>query len=439
MEDMEQLLDFWVTPFVKRCRTTPAEKGQEQHVGDKAKNLLLVPDDDHVHKTPKKKTPVLLHDDRTVCESLVILQYVDKAFPATAQHFLKPGDDPDAPDDAASASAADGFRVEYVNKKVYDCGTLLWRLKEEPQARAEVAEILRTLEAELGDKSFFGGDGEAGLGPEDVGLMPFAEWFLSRKLAGEFNVEKECPRLAAWAKRCGERDHQESVSVKKGQEDGPVVLPRPARGTQVVGTSMAEKPLRRMAAAFEELAAIAERSPAGEMDLGTFSGTCSTASVLLGCFGIAFKFAEMDFASKVDDLLEASKSISTLRSMVELDIQKDTVRKVGSHTRNLLRVKRGIDVVKVLFEQTLLTEGFSLRDAAPAAYAKVLAPHHGLALRMAVSAALYTIPSKSQLLKKFNEDEESAKALMQNYVRSSAEVVLYVEDLFSSRNLGIDW
>ena len=42
--------------------------------------------------------------------------------------------------------------------------------------------------------------------------------------------------------------------------------------------------------------------------------------------------------------------------MVELDIQKDTVRTVGSHTRNLLRVKRGIDMVKVLFEKMLVTE-----------------------------------------------------------------------------------
>ena len=59
---------------------------------------------------------------------------------------------------------------------------------------------------------------------------------------------------------------------------------------------------------------------------------------------------------QVDDLLEASNSISTLPSMVELDIQKDTVRTVGSHTRNLLRVKRGIDMVKVLFEKMLVTE-----------------------------------------------------------------------------------
>jgi len=59
---------------------------------------------------------------------------------------------------------------------------------------------------------------------------------------------------------------------------------------------------------------------------------------------------------QVNDLLEASNSVSTLPSMVELDIQKDTVRAVGSHTRNLLRVKRGIDMVKVLFEKMLVTE-----------------------------------------------------------------------------------
>ncbi|CAN6286607.1 unnamed protein product [Urochloa humidicola] len=206
-----------------------------------------------------------------------------------------------------------------------------------------------------------------------------------------------------------------------------------------MGSSEADKPLRRIAASFEELAAVAKQQPPGAMDAGAFSRACSNVSVLFGCLGIAFKFAEMDYVAKVDDLLEASKSISTLPSMVELDIQKDTVRKPGSHTRNMLRVKRGIDMVKVLFEQILVTEGNSLRDAASVAYAQVFAPHHGWAIRKAVAAGMYALPSKSQLLKKLNEDEESAKAQMQNFIRSSAPVICYVEDLFTSRNLGIDW
>ncbi|TVU02277.1 hypothetical protein EJB05_52232 [Eragrostis curvula] len=142
------------------------------------------------------------------------------------------------------------------------------------------------------------------------------------------------------------------------------------------------------------------------MDAGAFSGACSNVSVLFGCLGIAFKFAEMDYVAKVNDLVEASKTISTLPSMVELDIQNDTVRKAGSHTRNMLRVKRGIDMVKVLFEQILVTEGNSLRDAASVAYAQVFAPHHDRAIRMAVAAGMYALPSKSQLLKKLNEDGE---------------------------------
>lgn len=66
--------------------------------------------------------------------------------------------------------------------------------------------------------------------------------------------------------------------------------------------------------------------------------------------------------SKVDDLVEASKSISTLKAMMEEDIQSNCVRKGGSHTRNLLRVKRGLDMVRVLFEQIIATEYVSFES-----------------------------------------------------------------------------
>jgi hypothetical protein len=38
------------------------------------------------------------------------------------------------------------------------------------------------------------------------------------------------------------------------------------------------------------------------------------------------------------------------------------------------------------------------------AYAQVFAPHHGRAIRMAVAAGMYALPSRAQLLKKLNED-----------------------------------
>jgi hypothetical protein len=65
-----------------------------------------------------------------------------------------------------------------------------------------------------------------------------------------------------------------------------------------MGSSEAEKPLRRIAASFEELAAVAKQQPAVSMDAGAFSRACSNVSVLFGCLGIAFKFAEMDYVAK---------------------------------------------------------------------------------------------------------------------------------------------
>jgi len=91
-----------------------------------------------------------------------------------------------------------------VDKKLYDCGTRLWKLNGDghAQARTEMVEILRTLEGALGDGEFFGGEA---FGFVDVALVPFTSRFLAYERFGELSVEKECPRLAAWAKRCAER------------------------------------------------------------------------------------------------------------------------------------------------------------------------------------------------------------------------------------------
>ncbi|KAK6130496.1 hypothetical protein DH2020_035754 [Rehmannia glutinosa] len=172
-----------------------------------------------------------------------------------------------------------------------------------------------------------------------------------------------------------------------------------------------EKTLKKMAEAFKELANTINQCPDGEearLELGPFSRACSLVSPLFRCLGIAFKFAELDYVAKVNDLVEASTSISVLPVMVDGDIEADCVRRGGSHTRNLLRVKRGIDMVKVLFEHIISSEGNSLKDPASNAYAQVFAPYHGWAIRKAVAAGMYALPTKAQLLNKLNEDDLSS-------------------------------
>lgn len=199
-----------------------------------------------------------------------------------------------------------------------------------------------------------------------------------------------------------------------------------------------DKPLRMIAEAFKDLAATVN-SQSLDVEVAPFSRACSLVSPLFGCLGIAFKFAEIDYVAKVHDLADASKSIVTLQALLDQDIQGKCVRKAGSHSRNLLRVKRGLDMVKVLFEQIIVTEGNSLNNAACKAYAEVFAPHHSWTIRQAVNLGMYALPTKAQLLNKLNEDEASAKSEMQKYVVASAPVIEYVDKLFVSRKLGIDW
>ncbi|XP_066399268.1 probable glutathione S-transferase GSTU1 [Miscanthus floridulus] len=189
-----QLLDFWVSPFAQRCRIALAEKGLAyeslpQDLANKGELLLRV---NPVHK----KIPVLLHDGRPpVCESLIILHYLDEAFPGTPP--LLPAD--------PVARAHARFWADYAEKKVFDCGTTLWKRtgQAQAQARPEMVEALRTLDAELGDKAYLAGEA---FGFVDIAVVPFATWILGYGRLAEFSVEEVCPRLLAWAKRCGERE-----------------------------------------------------------------------------------------------------------------------------------------------------------------------------------------------------------------------------------------
>lgn len=49
---------------------------------------------------------------------------------------------------------------------------------------------------------------------------------------------------------------------------------------------------------------------------------------------------------------------------------------------------------------------FSLREAASAAYSQVCAPYHTWAVRTAVSAGMYALPVREQLLVRLNENGE---------------------------------
>ncbi|KAJ4811372.1 Glutathione S-transferase [Rhynchospora pubera] len=72
------LLDFWVSPFGQRVRIAMAEKGieyeyKEEDLFNKSELLLK---SNPLHK----KVPVLFHDGKIICESLIIMEYIDEVW-----------------------------------------------------------------------------------------------------------------------------------------------------------------------------------------------------------------------------------------------------------------------------------------------------------------------------------------------------------------------
>ncbi|XP_023909995.1 probable glutathione S-transferase parC [Quercus suber] len=193
MADEVVLLDFWLSMFGMRVRIALAEKGikyeyKEQDIFNKSPLLLEM---NPIHK----KIPVLIHNGKPVCESLIIVQYIDEVW--NDKSPLLPSD----PYQRAHAR----FWADFVDKKVYEVSRKLWATKGEELevGKKEFFEIYKILEGELGDKPYFGGET---FGFVDLSLITFYSWFHVYEVFGNINIEAECPKIIAWAKRCLQKE-----------------------------------------------------------------------------------------------------------------------------------------------------------------------------------------------------------------------------------------
>ncbi|KAI4339027.1 hypothetical protein MLD38_024015 [Melastoma candidum] len=208
------LLSFWCSPFAMKARIALAEKGvpheiREENLPHEKSNLLLRMNPVH------KKVPVLIHKGKPVCESSLIVQYIDEVW--THESPLLPSD----PHERARAR----FWVDLLDKTVLSVVWSVWFVKGEPKegAKEELMETFKLLESELGKKDYFGG---ARLGYLDVSFLPYYLWIHQLEKANETagretelkgEMEAKFPNLEGWMKRCMLR---ESVSA---------VLPDPDR------------------------------------------------------------------------------------------------------------------------------------------------------------------------------------------------------------------
>ncbi|KAJ1296507.1 hypothetical protein BS78_01G306300 [Paspalum vaginatum] len=210
-----KLLGTWASPWAGIVRIALHLKGLsydyvEEDLENKS-DLLLASNPVH------KKVPVLIHDGKPVCESLVIVQYIDEAFQGNGGSSLLPAD----PHQRAIAR----FWAAYIVDKLVVSWVQAFKAKTEEErleGTKQMAVVVETLEGALGDgecskgKPFFGGDS---VGYLDVVLGGLLSWLHgTQALCGaEFFDADKAPLLSAWAERFGALDAAKAVLPDVGR------------------------------------------------------------------------------------------------------------------------------------------------------------------------------------------------------------------------------
>ncbi|KAI9079627.1 hypothetical protein K1719_038454 [Acacia pycnantha] len=174
------------SPVVARAEIALKLKGVEyEYVHESFSNksdLLLKYNPVH------KKVPVLLHNDKPVCESLVIVEYIDEAW--TGYPIL-----PSDPYHRAQAR----FWSKFIDDKVFPAlFKAAWNPneKEREKGAEEAREALNILENELKGK-FFNGDS---VGLVDIATLFIAFWLPLLQEAGGLDLYsgEKYPKLEKW-------------------------------------------------------------------------------------------------------------------------------------------------------------------------------------------------------------------------------------------------
>ncbi|XVF84827.1 hypothetical protein PTKIN_Ptkin17bG0071000 [Pterospermum kingtungense] len=191
-----KVLGTWSSPFVMRARIALNMKSvnyeflQERLWEGKSERLLK---SNPVHK----KVPVLIHGDKLICESLIIVEYIDEVWPS-APSILHSD-----PNERAIAR----FWAAYLDDKWFPSMRSIGFARGEDEKKAAIAEFekgLVLLEKAFGNcrkgKPFFGGDQ---IGYLDIAFGCFLGWLRVTETTSGIKLlsEAKTPALINWAHR----------------------------------------------------------------------------------------------------------------------------------------------------------------------------------------------------------------------------------------------
>ncbi|KAE8702368.1 Glutathione S-transferase U16 [Hibiscus syriacus] len=190
-----KVLGTWASPFVMRVTIALHLKSVDyQYIEE---NLLEAKSDLLLKSNPiHKKVPVLIHGDKPVCESLIIVQYIDE-FWSSSQPSILPSD----PYERAQSR----FLAAYVDDEFFPALRMVLVSTTEEAAKAAMAEVLEgvvVLEEAFKKlskgRAFFGGDD---LGYVDLAVGSLVAWInvIEKFTGAKLLSEAKTPSLVAWA------------------------------------------------------------------------------------------------------------------------------------------------------------------------------------------------------------------------------------------------
>ncbi|KAI4339361.1 hypothetical protein MLD38_024313 [Melastoma candidum] len=188
-----KILGAWPSPFVMRPRIALNLKGVDYDFIQES----MSPKSDLLLKSNPvyKKIPVLIHADKPVCESLIIVQYIDEAW--SSVHPILPSH----PYDRATAR----FWASYIDDKWFPGLRDIGKAQTDDERKAAIEQVLEGTalleeayaKCSLG-KPFFGGDK---IGYIDIALGCYLGWLRVTERNSGIKIldEEKAPGLAKWA------------------------------------------------------------------------------------------------------------------------------------------------------------------------------------------------------------------------------------------------
>ncbi|XP_026404683.1 probable glutathione S-transferase [Papaver somniferum] len=187
-ESSVELLGASPSPFSERVIWGLQLKGikyeyKKEDLKNKSEMLLKY---NPVHK----RTPVLVHGEKPISESMIILEYIEETWPESY---------PLLPKDPYEKSVA-RFWIKFIEDTAPNVVTLLVTTGEEQEkAQNEISEMLKTIEEKggLGEKKFFGGDR---IGMVDLAIAPVAYWLgaIEEVVGVKISEAHKFPKFHEW-------------------------------------------------------------------------------------------------------------------------------------------------------------------------------------------------------------------------------------------------